>query len=36
MTQLNRELGREHDGDAKVVLVGGAGAQEGKPSVYRF
>ena len=34
--QLNRELGRDHDGDAKVVLLGGAGAQEGKRSVYRF
>ena len=28
MTQLNRELGRHHDGDAKLVLLGGAGAQE--------
>ena len=34
--QLNRELGRDHDGDAKVVLLGGAGAKEGKRSVYRF
>jgi len=31
--QLNRELGRDHDGDAKVVLLGGAGAQEGKRRV---
>lgn len=34
--QLNRELVRDHDSDAKVVLIGGTGAQEGKRSVYRF
>ena len=35
LAQLNQELGREFDGDAKVVVLGGAGAHEDKRSVYR-